>query len=199
MDEKTIGNNIRNWRLKKGLTLTETATAAGLTKSTLSKIETGQISPPISTVMRIGQALSVSLAEFFSEPRRAPNYVLTRKGKGTPIVRDGTQFGYTYEALALEMPGKRAEPFMMRIRPSTKTATFEHGGDEFMFIVSGKLEFTIDADTVVLNPGDSIYFNPRHRHTARALGNADVNYLAIFIEEPATDSGKAGRRKKAVS
>ena len=183
MNEKMIGNNIRNWRLKKGLTLTATAKAASLTKSALSKIETGRISPPISTVLRIGQALSVSLAEFFSEPKHAPNYVLTRKGRGAPLVRDGSQFGYSYEALALDMPGKKAEPFMMTIKPSDKTATFQHGGDEFMFILSGRMEFTIAGVAMTLNPGDALYFNPRHPHSARALGKDEVRYLAIFIEE----------------
>jgi transcriptional regulator with XRE-family HTH domain len=197
MNEKIIGNNIRNWRLKKGLTLTETATAANLTKSALSKIETGQISPPISTVLRIGQALSVSLSEFFSEPRHAPNYVLTRKGQGQPLVRDGSQFGYSYEALALEMPGKKSEPFMMTIKPSDQTATFQHGGDEFMYILSGRLKFTIAGEAMTLGPGDSLYFNPRHPHSARALGKEEVRFLAIFIEEPA--AGSAGRSRKRKS
>ena len=184
MNEKIIGENIRNWRLKKGLTLEATAEAASLTKSTLSKIENGKISPPISTVLRIGQALSVSLADFFSEPKSAPNFVLTRKGKGVPIVRDGSQFGYAYEALALDMPGKKAEPFMMTIKPSDKSATFKHGGDEFMFILSGKMEFTVGDETVVLHAGDALYFNPQFPHSARALGKAAVRYLAIFIEAP---------------
>jgi len=194
MNEKTIGNNIRTWRMRKGLTLTEAALAAKLTKSTLSKIETGQISPPVSTVLRIGQALSVSLAEFFSEPKAVPNYVLTRKGQGQPIVRDGSQFGYSYEALALDMAGKKAEPFILRMKPSTKTATFEHGGDEFMFMLSGQLEFTIGGETVTLQPGDSVYFNPSLPHSARALGKKEVRYLAIFIEEKT--GAKTGKGKR---
>jgi transcriptional regulator with XRE-family HTH domain len=195
VNEKIIGNNIRNWRLKKGMTLTETATAAGLTKSALSKIETGQISPPVSTVLRIGQALSVSLAEFFSEPKAAPKFVVTRKGQGTPIVRDGTQFGYTYEALALDMPGKKAEPFMLVMKPSAKSATFKHGGDEFMFMLSGRLEFTVGGETVTLSPGDSIYFNPNFPHSARVLGKSECRYLAIFIEET-TEAKTPAKRKQ---
>ena len=183
MDEKAIGNNIRTLRMKKGMTLTETAKAAKLTKSALSKIETGQISPPISTLLRIGQALNIPLAEFFAEPKPAPKYVLTRKGGGVPIVRDGTQFGYSYEALALDMPGKKAEPFMMTTKPSAKSTTFEHGGDEFLFMLSGSLEFVIDGETMTLNTGDAIYFNPRFPHRARALGKKDARYLAIFVED----------------
>jgi transcriptional regulator with XRE-family HTH domain len=183
MDEKTIGNNIRALRMKKGMTLTETARAASLTKSALSKIETGKISPPVSTVMRIGQALSAPMAEFFAEPKPAPKYVLTRKGRGISIVRDGTQFGYTYEALALDMPGKKAEPFLMATKPSDKSKTFEHGGDEFLFMLSGKLEFFIDGEIMTLGPGDAIYFNPRYPHRARALGKQEARYLAIFVED----------------
>jgi len=190
MNEKIIGENIRRWRLKKGFTLTETAERAGLTKSTLSKIETGQISPPISTVLRIGAALSVALAEFFTEHQQNPNYVVTRKGKGTPIVRDGSQFGYSYEALALEMSGKKAEPFILTIKPSDQSATFQHGGDEFMYILSGKMEFTIAGETMVLNPGDAIYFNPQHPHSARALGKQAVRYLDIFVQDTAAEAGE---------
>ncbi|MBI3831669.1 MAG: cupin domain-containing protein [Planctomycetes bacterium] len=187
MNEKTIGENIRRLRLKKGVTLTQAAEQAGLTKSTLSKIETGSISPPISTVLRIADALGAPMAEFFAEGSKSRHYVVTRKGKGTPIVRDGSQFGYAYEALALDMPAKKAEPFILTIKPTDPPATFQHGGDEFMYILSGKMEFTIAGESTVLNPGDSVYFNPREKHSARALGKKPVRYLDIFMQ----DSGEA--------
>jgi len=191
MNEKIIGDNIRQWRLKKGLTLTETATKAGLTKSTLSKIETGLISPPISTVLRIGDALGVSLADFFIEPAKARNYVLTRKGQGVPIIRDGSKFGYSYEALALEMSGKKAEPFILTVKPGNPTTVFQHGGDEFMFVLSGKMEMTIGGEKLLLNPGDSIYFNPRLPHAARAIGKQPVRYLDLFMQDAAEEGEKS--------
>jgi len=187
MDEKIIGDNIRQWRLRRGVTLTKTAELAGLTKSTLSKIENGQISPPISTVMRIGDALSVPLADFFSEPKNAPNYALTRKGKGSVITRDGSEFGYSYESLALQMPNKKGEPFVLTIKPGDPSGDFQHGGDEFIYMLAGKLEFTLDGEIMVLNTGDSIYFDPSKPHTARALGKRDARFVCVFIQDEVKD------------
>ncbi|HTL53960.1 MAG TPA: cupin domain-containing protein [Planctomycetota bacterium] len=189
MDERTIGANVRVWRTRKELTVTETAARAGLSKGALSKIETGQASPPISTMLRIATALGVPLATLFTETAAAPDCVVTRKGQGERIVRDGSQFGYAYEALALGMPGKHAEPFLLTVRPTDPPGSFQHGGEEFMFILSGRLEFTVGDQVVVLEPGDSIYFNPRIRHVSRAVGKKPVKFLSIFIQGEAERKG----------
>ena len=68
ISEQTIGANIRRRREAAGLTVTALARRAGLTKGTVSKIETGKVSPPISTLLRIAQAVDAPLAEFFAEP-----------------------------------------------------------------------------------------------------------------------------------
>lgn len=62
MDERTIGATIRQVRTAAGLTLTAVAKKAELTKSTLSKIENGQVSSPIATLVRLAQSLRVPLA-----------------------------------------------------------------------------------------------------------------------------------------
>src|SRR5271155_5357718 len=106
MDERQVGENIRAIRQASKASLTEVAKRAGMTKSTLSKIENGQTSSPISTLVAVAAAMGVHLAEFFREAGGDPRYILTRKGKGKPIVRDGTRLGYSYEALAVDFPNK---------------------------------------------------------------------------------------------
>lgn len=68
-------------------TVTELGKQSGLSKSTISKIETGQISSPIATLIRIARVMGIPVAEFFVEPDRDPPYVLTRKGKGHMSIR----------------------------------------------------------------------------------------------------------------
>ena len=70
MNEKSVGENIRTIRLASRASLTEVAKRAKLTKSTLSKIENGQISSPIATLLPIAAALGVKLGEFFREAGR---------------------------------------------------------------------------------------------------------------------------------
>ncbi|MBL4700579.1 MAG: cupin domain-containing protein [Phycisphaeraceae bacterium] len=199
MDEKSIGANIRGLREKAQLTVTALATQSQLTKSTLSKIETGQVSSPISTLMRIAAALDVPLADFFVEPTADPLYVLTRKGEGQIIAREGAQFGYFYEALALQMRHKRVEPFLLTISPGDPMGEFRHGGQEFLYMLSGRLQFTVGDQKMILRAGDSIYFDPTQEHTTQVLGKQPAKFLSLFIQDmpdPTSTTTRRGRRVK---
>ena len=192
MDEQSIGANIRGLRGEAGVTLTALAKKAGMTKSTLSKIENGQVSPPISTLMRLAEALDVRLAEFFREADGGPAYVLTRKGQGRIISRDGSRLGYSYEGLALEMQDKLGEPFVLTIRPGDPVGEFQHGGEEFVYVLAGRMEFEIGDDVLKLGAGDSLYFDPNQVHRTRVLGTRPVRFVCVFIQ----DRSRRGRKEK---
>src|ERR1043165_4422706 len=156
MDECKVGENIRAIRAAAGLSLTEVARRAGITKSTLSKIEKGQTSSPISTLVVVAETLGVKLAEFFRESDVPVRYVLTRTGAGKKIDRGGANAGYTYEALAVEFPDKPVEPYLLTISPGDKEANFQHTGHEFVYVLSGDLEFNVGDAKLELHPGDSL-------------------------------------------
>lgn len=183
MTELDIGKNIRQLRQQAGESLTTLAGRADLTKGTLSKIETGRVSSPISTLMRVADALGVPLARFFAEPSSGPPYALTRKGKGQVITRDGTAFGYSYEGLALALRDKLAEPFLLTIQPGEPIGHFQHGGEEFIYVLSGRIEFSVGEDVLTMGPGDSLYFDPTAEHRTRVLGSRPVRFLCLFIQD----------------
>lgn len=182
MNEQKIGQNIRNIRKQMGKTLTELAQQAEITKSTLSKIETGQISSPVSTLIRIAEAIGVSLAEFFQDSGNDPKYTLTRKGEGKIITQDGSKFGYSYEGLALDMPNKSAEPFILTIQPGDPVGEFQHGGQEFIYMLSGKIEFSIDDTVLKLSPGDSLYIDPSVPHKTKVISKSPAKFICMFIQ-----------------
>jgi transcriptional regulator with XRE-family HTH domain len=184
MDERTVGTNIRALRLVSKVSLTEVAKRAGLTKSTLSKIENGQTSSPISTLVAVAAAMGVHLAEFFREAAEKPRFVLTRKGKGKHIVRDGTRLGYSYEALAVDFPNKPVEPFLLTISPGDKEGSFKHVGHEFIHMLSGELEMTLGSEKLKLSAGDSLYFDPTQTHALKPLNKRPARFLCLFIEAP---------------
>lgn len=179
-----VGENIRAIRLASKVSLTEVARRAGMTKSTLSKIENGQTSSPISTLLAVAAALGVHLASFFRETEGAPRFVLTRKGKGKTIVRDGTRLGYSYEALAIDFADKPVEPFLLTISPGDKEGRFKHAGHEFIYMLSGDLEFILGKETLQLHPGDSLYLDPNQTHTLKPLHRKPARFLCFFIEVP---------------
>jgi transcriptional regulator with XRE-family HTH domain len=196
MTEETIGGNIRTRREQAGLTLTELAARAGLTKGALSKIETGRGSAAIATILRIAEALGIPLAELFADSEQSAPYVLTRSGQGKILTRDGSRFGYSYEALALDMKHKAAEPFLLTIQPGDPQGEFHHHGQEFIYMLSGQMEFTIGDDLLRLGRGDSLYFDSAILHSTRILGKRPAQFLCLFIQEnkPAT-SPRSQRRK----
>jgi len=180
--EERIGGRIRALREEAGLTVTALARLARLSKGSVSRIETGRVSPPISTFVRIAEALDVPLAELFLDTDSEPAYVLTRKGCGRITTRDGTRFGYSYEALALERRRKWAEPFLLTIRPGDPPGVFQHGGEEFIYMLSGRLEFSVGRDRFILGPGDALYFDPTVRHRTRLVGRRPARFLCVFVE-----------------
>jgi len=182
MDERMVGENIRAIRLVSKVSLTDVARRAGITKSTLSKIENGQTSSPISTLVVVAAAMGVHLAEFFREAGGSPRFVLTRKGKGKTIVRDGTRLGYSYEALAVDYPNKPVEPFLLTISPGDKEGRFKHGGHEFIHMLSGDIEFTLGEEKFKMHPGDSLYFDPTQTHILKPLNKRPARFLCFFIE-----------------
>ena len=181
MNEQAIGRNIRMLRESSGISLTAAAQRASLTKSALSKIETGQTSPPIATLLRIASALGVSIVQFFNEEEQYPAFVLTRKGKGTTLNRDGSKFGYSYEALCLAKWNTGAEPFLLEIKNGDPEGRFHHDGQEFIYMLSGRMEVTIDSEKMTLNAGDSLYFDGNRERSTRVVGNKSAKFLCIFI------------------
>jgi transcriptional regulator with XRE-family HTH domain len=190
MNEQLIGLNIRNIRLAGKWTLTALAHEASLTKSTLSKIENGQISTPISTLLRIAKALDVPVTKFFSEDKIEPDYVLTKKGEGKIVQHDGSKLGYAYEALALEKADKCVEPFLLTINPQDPPGEFYHEGQEFIFMLSGIMEFTIGDTVLKLEEGDSLYFNSGITHKTKNPGLKAATFICVFMQNIKPGKGR---------
>lgn len=181
INEQTIGENIRNLRKQAGITLDALAEKVGLTKSALSKIETGKTSTPIATLLRIANALTVDLTRFLTARERRPNFTLTRKGFGQIVTRNGSRLGYTYEALAHDLVEKLAEPFLCTIDKNDKIGDFQHAGEEFVYVLSGKIRYTIGDESVILGAGDSLYFTSSIVHSIQALSDKPVRLLFLMI------------------
>lgn len=184
MNEQIVGRNIRSLRESLGLSLTAVAAKAEMSKGTLSKIETAQISPPISTLLAVAKALDVHLSRFFIEPEERPPWVVTRKGEAPRISPRGAECGYAYRALALNMPDKDVEPFLLTVRPTDRPVVFQHGGQEFIYMLSGRMRMMIGDDEVVLGEGDALYFDPSRTHSCRALDRKSAHFLCCFTQHP---------------
>ena len=198
-----IGEHLKVLRSARGMTLERLAASTGLTKSYLSKIQNSRKLPPIATLSRIAQALGTGIGSFFGdilEAREGASVV--RKNERLPVVRGGTAFGYDYVSLAHKRLSKRMEPFVFTF-PSKidRHVFFDHGGEEFVFILSGTVIFQVGDERSTLEEGDSLYFDAAIPHRGWSVGR-DAKALVVVhaTEHTAADARKrapAGKRKAA--
>lgn len=184
--EHVIGERISELRARLGMTLEQLSSATGFTKGYLSKIENSKKVPPIGSLSRIARALKTDITELL---RTAPKenghgFCLVRVAERRPVVRGGTAFGYDYVSLADKQPDKKMEPFLFTF-PSEidKYVFFEHEGEEFLFVLSGKVEWQAGGDKLILEPGDSIYFNSRIPHRGRSLEGEASALVVVYSPE----------------
>lgn len=175
-------------RKAHAITLDRLAEQTGFTKSYLSKIENGLKVPPIGSLARISQELGADIALFFQKGDvfdagvdLDPSVSFVRVGERQSVMRGGSSFGYDYENLAHKKLRKHMEPFVM-IFPSHigKEVFFEHEGEEFIFILSGRVEFMAGPRKYLLEPGDSLYFDSALPHRGRSLGDEARALVVIY-------------------
>ena len=114
------------------------------------------------------------------EPREQI-YTVVRKGSGVSVER---QQAYTYQSLCADFAQKKIEPLLVTVEPGQDKKTVHynsHAGQEFHFLLSGKLEVMFETESVVLEPGDSMMFNSECRHALQALGGHQAQILVVIV------------------
>jgi transcriptional regulator with XRE-family HTH domain len=184
--DRVIGERVAQLRARLGMTLDQLAARTGFTKGYLSKIENSRKVPPIGSLSRIAQALHTEITELLHPEAKsaASAFCLVRANERLPVVRGGTAFGYDYVSLADTKSHKRMEPFLFTF-PSQidKHVYFEHEGEEFIFVLSGRVEWQAGSEKVILEPGDSVYFDSRLPHRGRALDGEASAVVVTYSPE----------------
>ncbi len=106
-------------------------------------------------------------------------YFLTRYGKGLSVERTKA---YKYQSLAGGFKGKLADPFLVTVDPNDAPITLnQHTGQEFDMVLKGRLLISLNGKDLILNEGDSIYFNAKQLHGMKALDGRQAQFIAVII------------------
>ncbi len=182
-----LGSQIKELRLKRGLTLQNMADLTGLSKPLLSQIENDVTLPPIATLLKIAKALGKRLGDFFQETVSPHERIVVvrqeeRRATMRRLPEGPEKVGYRYESLAYPMREKRMEPFIVEIEPKEggRAPVYQHNGEEFLFVLEGEMEFRGGDRVIVLGPGDSLYFDSKVPHALRGLGGKKVRVMAVI-------------------
>jgi transcriptional regulator with XRE-family HTH domain len=175
-----LGRRVRAARQAQELTLETASRLCGVSRSTLSKVENGLMSPTFDVLQKIVLGLKIEIGELFGSTPKASaggRRALTRKDAG----QRHAYRGYQMELLATDLAHKVMLPFRIRISAHTLDAFDDwgrHDGEEFLYVISGSvcLYSELYAPTH-LSAGDSIYFDSRTGHAAVSTSEEDAEVL----------------------
>ncbi len=184
-----VGEKIKQLREEKGLSLQQFSEKTGFSTALLSQIETHMVSPSLGNLIKLAHALEVTVGNFLAEGEGVP-FSLIRKDERKSVSRyaskEGVNYGYTYESLGAQVKDHHMEPFIITLEPVAKghiEKSSSHEGEEFLFVIEGKMEVRLGDHTDILSPGDSIYYNSCIPHLVKCHEGEAARVLAVIYSD----------------
>ena len=180
---QAVALRIHDLRDIMGMTEEEVAKSAGIPLDDYLAYEAGERDFSFSHLYNIAATLGVDISDLLTgESPRLSGYILTRAGQGLAFER---RKAYKYEHLAYNFHGKLSEPFLVTVEYDGvlegKTA-HSHEGQEFDYVLEGKMKIVLEGNEVYLGPGDSIYYDSSLAHAMYAV-EGDARFIAVVIKE----------------
>jgi transcriptional regulator with XRE-family HTH domain len=177
-----LGLRVRELRKQKDWTLEQAAKKAGLARSTLSKIENGQMSPTYDALKKLAVGLEISIPQLFTPPQAEKvngRMAVTRSGEGN----HHATATYEHTLLAETLTRKRMLPYRARIR-ARDLAEFDgwvrHDGEEFLYVLTGVVRlYTEFYEPIEMRRGDSAYYDATMGHNVISVSEDDATILWV--------------------
>ena len=177
-----LGTRVRELRKARAWTLEQAATHAGLARSTLSKIENGQMSPTYDALKKLATGLGISVPQLFTPPQRDQingRMAVTKFGAGTAHAT----VTYEHELLAETLSTKTMLPYRARVRARSMDefdGWVRHDGEEFLYVLTGVVRlYTEFYEPVEMRRGDSAYYDAAMGHNVVSVSEEDATILWV--------------------
>jgi DNA-binding transcriptional MerR regulator/uncharacterized cupin superfamily protein len=177
-DQSSIGPRFRKMRLQRGESLATVANAVGVSIGFLSNLERSQSGASVGIMRKLAQYFGLNILDLFNPIEGTGPLVRPRDRKS---LEGGP--GVSMELLA---SGKiTMEPHLFRVAPGAGSGeSYSHEGEEFLYLVRGRLEIVLDGQKFQLRAGDSFYFSSKTQHSWSNPGKAET--LILWINTPPT-------------
>ncbi len=178
-----LGEQVRAYRQRRGLSSLELAREAGLSAGMLSKIENGQVSASLESLEALADALNIPLSTLFQFHDERKDCSFVPSSHGVAIERRGTKAGHQYRLLGHMLSGDLVvEPFLITLTEEAKPYTgFRHAGVELIYMLTGSVIYRHADKQYHLRPGDTLLFDATAAHGPAALISTPMTYLAIIM------------------
>lgn len=177
---KAVAARIREMREICGYSHGDMAKMLGIAVEKYATYEQRGEDIPISVIYDISKLLGVELSDLLtgSSPK-IKTLSVTKSGGGIKIDRYP---GYSFKSLAYRFSDKIMEPLLVRLDPSNeKPSLVTHAGQEFNYVLRGRVGLMFNDKEYILEEGDSVYFNPQYPHGQYAVGDETAEFLTVIL------------------
>ncbi|MCL2547423.1 MAG: cupin domain-containing protein [Oscillospiraceae bacterium] len=177
---KQIGERIRELRERGDLTQGDMAATLGVPMAAYCQYEDLGVDIPVAVLYQLSVMFKMDMAELLTgQPARMDNLTIVRHGQGKFTAR---HVDYCFQQLAQDYKGRAFEPMLVTLEPLDKTPDMiTRDAQEFNFVLAGKLEFFYDGRQMVLEQGDSVYFDASKPHGHKAIGGTAM-FLVVTTD-----------------
>lgn len=164
-----IGGRLKKVRLEKGYTLKDVAGKSGYSKALISRIENGNVSPSINSLLKIASALDIKPHDLFLPAKDAEPTVVHKADRRKAKMDGGN---VEVEFLTVQAGDKKVEPLLITLDrgASTGSELGGHNGEIWTMQIKGSMELTLGDKKQVLEEGDCAYFKTSVPHSFKNVG-----------------------------
>jgi transcriptional regulator with XRE-family HTH domain len=179
---KVLGSRLRSLRSAKGWTLEELAERSGLSKPFLSRLESGDRQPSIAAVLTLARVFGVPMGSLFDVKQDDDSCLVVRVGMAT------VQHGNGIEYIPLSGASRfNLQPMRAMISPLRKGSEhYQHEGEEWLYVLSGRLRLQVGDREYQLEKGDAAHFDSRQPHRLDALDGHEAEVILVACPIPTT-------------
>lgn len=177
-----VGRTLNRLRQERSLTVTELAARAGLSTAMISRIENGHVSPSLSSLQALAEALSVSLMALFTHSDPAADVHHVRAGNGLPSRRLTPDHAHDYLLLGKHAgPGGSFQSARIRIERdnSESLPSYQHEGYVFLYLIEGAAIYGCGAEGFEMQAGDTLSFDAKLPHGFREILSDAIEFITV--------------------
>ena len=178
---RQIAQRVKELREISDLTVAEVASKVELSPEEYEAYESGRVDMSISLLIKLSELYGVDTTTLLTgQAPRLSVCALTRRNMGTTVKRAKH---YIYKNLAYNFNHRKIEPLLVTVEPGTNAdmETNSHEGHEFDYVLQGALRLKVGDQDMILNEGDSAYYDSIPPHAMQAHGDKTCVFLAMVI------------------
>ena len=176
-----IGARLRRLRAERGWRLEDLAERTGLSRAYLSRLESGERRPSLGALSGVARAYGVSFSSLFEPEPEAGNRAIVRatdapvqRGRGLLYANlSSKSWTFNMQPLRITVPAEREED-----------VAYQHEGEQWLYVLSGRLSLQLGDEEFVLGPGDAAHFDAEVSHRLEALGERDAEIILVACTVP---------------